>query len=92
MAAYIIIQGIVAHSILHRLQIREAVGDMDVCGMRVPKGTWIHVAVCAIQRDPNVWREPVRWMAHMHAMCASTLGTMQHMVGLFVMYAVDFLR
>ena len=42
------------------MQIREAVEDLDVRGMRVPKGTWIHVAVCAIQRDPDIWRQPAR--------------------------------
>lgn len=69
-----IFQGCVAHHSLLRLQIREAVGDMDVCGLRVPKGTWLHVAVCAIQRDPNVWRQPVRKVVLMHAQCAGTRG------------------
>jgi hypothetical protein len=43
-----------------RLQVREANEDLELRGMRVPKGTEIHVAVCAIQRDPDVWRQPVR--------------------------------
>ncbi|KAK9845974.1 hypothetical protein WJX81_007324 [Elliptochloris bilobata] len=35
---------------------------LELRGMRVPKGTWIHVALCAIHRDPDIWRQPGAFM------------------------------
>ncbi|CAK0764599.1 hypothetical protein CVIRNUC_003174 [Coccomyxa viridis] len=40
------------------IAIREAVEDLDLDGHFVPKGTWIHVSICGIHRDPKVWGNP----------------------------------
>ena len=63
------------------VQIREAVEDLSVRGMRVPKGTWIHVAVCAIQRDPDIWRQPVRPPAQ-RPLLGRWVGFFNYFVGL----------
>ncbi|BDA42318.1 Cytochrome P450 3A24 [Coccomyxa sp. Obi] len=40
------------------ISIREAVEDLNLDGFMVEKGTWIHVSLCGIHRDPDVWSKP----------------------------------
>ena len=40
---------------------RMACRDVEVGGYRVPKGTMLVVGRMAVQRDPNLWEEPLRF-------------------------------
>ncbi|EIE20794.1 cytochrome P450 [Coccomyxa subellipsoidea C-169] len=40
------------------LSIREAVEDLNLNGFLVEKGSWVHVSLCGIHRDPDVWDKP----------------------------------
>ncbi|KAK9901608.1 hypothetical protein WJX75_004612 [Coccomyxa subellipsoidea] len=49
------------------ISIREAVEDLNLNGHHIEKGTWLHVSLCGIHRDPEVWDKPddfvpERWM------------------------------
>ncbi|KAH0923408.1 hypothetical protein HID58_023426 [Brassica napus] len=37
---------------------REASKDIKIGGYDIPKKTWIHVNIWAVQRNPNVWKDP----------------------------------
>ncbi|EFH48399.1 CYP71B11 [Arabidopsis lyrata subsp. lyrata] len=37
---------------------REASKDIEIGGYDIPKKTWIYVNIWALQRNPNVWKDP----------------------------------